>query len=167
VEHRTQGSKGKKIFKILSHSGGLRTIASKAKYTIVLIGIPGGWGGGWGVGGDCTPGCFLSFTIFYVLQFFFRFIYLFLYVSTVFRHPRRGCQISLWMVEPPCGCWDLNSGPLKEQSVLLTAEPSLQPPQIFFKVYLCILCTQMLCLHVCLDTRRGHQIVTCHVVAQN
>jgi len=29
--------------------------------------------------------------------------------------------------EPPCGCWDLNSGPLEEQSVLLTAEPSLQP----------------------------------------
>jgi hypothetical protein len=32
-----------------------------------------------------------------------------------------GCEL-------PCGCWDLNSGPLKEQSVLLTAEPSLQPP---------------------------------------
>jgi hypothetical protein len=30
--------------------------------------------------------------------------------------------------EPPCGCWDLNSGPSEEQSVLLTAEPSLQPP---------------------------------------
>jgi hypothetical protein len=28
--------------------------------------------------------------------------------------------------EPPCGCWELNSGSLKEQSVLLTAEPSLQ-----------------------------------------
>ena len=29
--------------------------------------------------------------------------------------------------EPPCGCWELNSGPLEEQSVLLTTEPSLQP----------------------------------------
>ena len=29
--------------------------------------------------------------------------------------------------EPPCGCWELNSGPPEEQSVLLTAEPSLQP----------------------------------------
>jgi hypothetical protein len=28
--------------------------------------------------------------------------------------------------EPPCGFWDLNSGPLEEQSVLLTTEPSLQ-----------------------------------------
>jgi hypothetical protein len=34
--------------------------------------------------------------------------------------------------EPPCGCWDLNSGPLEEQSVLLTAEPSLQPPVVCF-----------------------------------
>jgi hypothetical protein len=29
--------------------------------------------------------------------------------------------------EPPYGCWELNSRPLEEQSVLLTAEPSLQP----------------------------------------
>ena len=29
--------------------------------------------------------------------------------------------------EPPCGCWELNSGPLEGQSVLLTAEPSRQP----------------------------------------
>ena len=28
--------------------------------------------------------------------------------------------------EPPCGCWELNSGSLEEQSVLLTPEPSLQ-----------------------------------------
>jgi hypothetical protein len=29
--------------------------------------------------------------------------------------------------EPPCGCWHLNSGPSEEQSLLLSAEPSLQP----------------------------------------
>ena len=29
--------------------------------------------------------------------------------------------------EPPHGCWDLNLGPSEEQSVILTAEPSLQP----------------------------------------
>ena len=29
--------------------------------------------------------------------------------------------------EPPCGCWELNSGPLEEQTMLLTSEPSLQP----------------------------------------
>jgi hypothetical protein len=26
-----------------------------------------------------------------------------------------------------CGYWEMNSGPLEEQSVLLTSEPSLQP----------------------------------------
>ena len=35
--------------------------------------------------------------------------------------------------EPPCGCWDLNSGPLEEQLVLLTTEPSLQPQPVSFK----------------------------------
>ena len=36
--------------------------------------------------------------------------------------------------EPPCGCWELNSGPLEEQAMLLTSEPSLQPSQpILFK----------------------------------
>lgn len=29
--------------------------------------------------------------------------------------------------EPNFGCWELHSGPLKEQAVLLTAEPFLQP----------------------------------------
>jgi hypothetical protein len=32
--------------------------------------------------------------------------------------------------EPPCDCWELNSGPLEEQPVLLTNEPSLQPPHL-------------------------------------
>jgi hypothetical protein len=32
--------------------------------------------------------------------------------------------------EPPCGCWDSNSGPSEEQSVLLTPEPSLQPGKV-------------------------------------
>ena len=31
--------------------------------------------------------------------------------------------------EPLCGYWELNSGPLEKQPGLLTAEPSLQPPQ--------------------------------------
>jgi hypothetical protein len=28
--------------------------------------------------------------------------------------------------EPPCGCWELNSGTLEKQPMLLMAEPSLQ-----------------------------------------
>jgi hypothetical protein len=31
--------------------------------------------------------------------------------------------------EPPRGSWELNSGPLKEQPVLLITEPSLQPKE--------------------------------------
>ena len=34
---------------------------------------------------------------------------------------------------PPCGCWDLNSGSSEEQSVLLTAKPSLQSIPRFLK----------------------------------
>jgi hypothetical protein len=34
--------------------------------------------------------------------------------------------------EPPCGCWDLNSGPSEEQSALLTTEPSHQPERFSF-----------------------------------
>jgi hypothetical protein len=59
----------------------------------------------------------------------------------VFRHIRRGRQISLQVImrhekrtsdpitdgcKPPCGCWDLNSGPSEEQSVPLPTEPSRQ-----------------------------------------
>ena len=29
--------------------------------------------------------------------------------------------------EPPCVCWELNSGPSEEQSMLLPTEPSHQP----------------------------------------
>ncbi|CAO2596736.1 hypothetical protein LEMLEM_LOCUS8734 [Lemmus lemmus] len=34
--------------------------------------------------------------------------------------------------EPPCGCQELNSGPLEEQAMLLTFEPFLQPPKLTF-----------------------------------
>ena len=40
----------------------------------------------------------------------------------------------LWAT--PCGCWELNWGPLEEQPVLLTAETSLQPHQIASYVHL-------------------------------
>jgi len=44
----------------------------------------------------------------------------------VFRHFRREHPITDGC-EPPCGFWESNSGPLEEQKVLLTTEPSLQP----------------------------------------
>ena len=35
----------------------------------------------------------------------------------------------------PCGCWELNQVPLKEQPMVLTAEPSLQFQLHSFKNY--------------------------------
>ena len=38
--------------------------------------------------------------------------------------------------DPPCGCWDFNSGPSEEQVVLLTTEPSLQTLQAVVLIHL-------------------------------
>ena len=53
---------------------------------------------------------------------------------TLFRDTRRGHQSDFIAdgCEPPCGCWELNSGSLEEQSLLLTTEPSLQPKAVMF-----------------------------------
>jgi hypothetical protein len=48
------------------------------------------------------------------------------YTVVIFSHTRRGGS-STDGCEPPCGCWELNLGPLEEQSVLLNTEPPLQP----------------------------------------
>ena len=51
------------------------------------------------------------------------------YTVAILRHTRRGHRIPLQMVVSHkwlCSCWELNSGPLEEQLVLLTTEPSLQ-----------------------------------------
>jgi hypothetical protein len=42
-------------------------------------------------------------------------------------HQKRASDLITDGCEPPCGCWDLNSGPSEEQSVFLPAEPSQQP----------------------------------------
>lgn len=43
--------------------------------------------------------------------------------------PEEGARSITDGCEPPCGCWELHSVPLEEQSGLLTAEPSLQSPE--------------------------------------
>ena len=65
--------------------------------------------------------------------FFLMFIYLFnicQYCSCLQTHQKRASDSITDGCEPPCGCWVLNSGPLEEQPVLITAEPSLQPPRM-------------------------------------
>jgi hypothetical protein len=43
-----------------------------------------------------------------------------------------GCKL-------PCGCWELNPGPLEEQPVLVTTEPSLQLLFLHISTYLLFL----------------------------
>jgi hypothetical protein len=67
----------------------------------------------------------------FLLLLFLDFISLFYiydeYTSCLQTLQKRASNLIMGSHEPPCGCWDLNSEPLEEQSVLLTAEPSLQP----------------------------------------
>ena len=66
--------------------------------------------------------------VFFLKEFIFFIIHLTLFYMLWFegiRSPGTGVTNSC---ELPCGCWDLNLGLLEEQPVLLTAEPSLQPP---------------------------------------
>jgi hypothetical protein len=65
-------------------------------------------------------------------------MYVFIYYMEVhFRHTRRGHLIPITDgYKPPCGCWDLNSGPLEEQSVLVTTKPSLQPLFLILLIFL-------------------------------
>lgn len=39
--------------------------------------------------------------------------------------------------EPPRGCWELNHSPLREQQMLLIAEPTLQPVIFIIFSYVC------------------------------
>lgn len=66
-------------------------------------------------------------------------MYLFMYVCECFVcmyscTPEEGIESHRITVtdgcELPCWCWKLNPRPLEEQLMLLTAEPSLQPPVI-------------------------------------
>jgi hypothetical protein len=79
-------------------------------------------------GGEEKLVCFL-----FALLLDIFFIYYYKYTVAVQTHQKRASDLITDGCEPPCGCWDLNSGPQEEeQSVLLTAEPSLQPPRCLF-----------------------------------
>ena len=46
-------------------------------------------------------------------------------------HQKRESNLIIDGYELQYGCWELNSGPLEEQLVLLTSVPSLQPPNLY------------------------------------
>jgi hypothetical protein len=79
-------------------------------------------------------GICLKLYIFYFVSIFKRFIYFIMckYTVAVFQTlQKRVSGLIMDGYEPPCDCWDLNSGPSEKQSVLLTSEPSRQPVGIF------------------------------------
>ena len=45
---------------------------------------------------------------------------------------KRASELIIDGCEPPCCCWELNLGPLEDQTVLLTAGPSLQPQKYLY-----------------------------------
>ena len=80
---------------------------------------PGGFG-------DVLINFISSRIFFYFLKDLF--IIISKYTVVVFQiHQKRASDLITDGCEPSCGCWDLNSGPSEEQSVLLTTEPSHQP----------------------------------------
>jgi hypothetical protein len=72
----------------------------------------------------CSPFCLWE------MSFFKKDLFIIIkkYTVAIFRHTRKGRLLITGGCEPPCGCWDLNSEPSEEQSVLLPAESSHQPP---------------------------------------
>ena len=75
--------------------------------------------------------------IFFIFECFFKKICLFyvyeVHCQSLQTHQRRASDPITDCCEPPYG-WDLSSGPLEEQPVLLTAEPSLQPSSACFLI---------------------------------
>jgi hypothetical protein len=73
------------------------------------------------------------FTWLHSLFFFFKDLFiLYMWVHCLQTQQKRASDPITDGCEPPCGNWELNSGPLEEQSVLLITEPSLQPPPSLF-----------------------------------
>jgi hypothetical protein len=72
--------------------------------------------------------CLFSFVFNFVL-FVLRFIYYVYSVLSTYmpEGQKRVPDITINGCEPPCGYWELNSGPLEKQPALLTSKPSLQP----------------------------------------
>ena len=65
--------------------------------------------------------------------------YVYEYTVAVFRHQKRALDPITDGCESPCGCWELNSEPLEEQSVLLTTEPPLQPQPVLLSFESCFM----------------------------
>jgi hypothetical protein len=78
--------------------------------------------------------------VFFLLLWGFSFLIIYLLILCIWvhcsclqTHQKRASDPITDGYEPPCGSCELNLGPLEEQSVLLTTEPSLQPQAFPFE----------------------------------
>jgi hypothetical protein len=73
--------------------------------------------------------------------FFFKILFIYYTYSVlpayILASQKRTPDLIMHGCEPPSGCWELNSGPLEEHPVLLTAEPSLQPWKLSYERMFC------------------------------
>ena len=74
-----------------------------------------------------------NIVMYFLIDVYFSHFFNFLFIYYVYNILQaRGRHLITDGCEPPCGCWELNSGPLEEQAMLLTTEPSLQPLFLIF-----------------------------------
>jgi hypothetical protein len=72
-------------------------------------------------------------------------------------HQKRVSDLITDDCEPLCGCWELNSGPLEEQSVVLITEPSLQHSlPLLKKIYFIYMSTLQLSSDTLEECIRSH-----------
>jgi hypothetical protein len=68
-----------------------------------------------------------------MVKIFLRFIYLVYSIlhASMPAHKKKAPDFVIDGCEPPCGGWELTSGPLEEKPMLLTSEPFLHPQEFF------------------------------------
>ena len=71
---------------------------------------------------------------FWVFQKFLLLLCIWVYCSYLQTHQKRAPDYIADGWNLPCGCWELNSGPLEEQSMLWVISPA--PEQVFFFFFL-------------------------------
>jgi hypothetical protein len=101
-----------------------------------------------------------GFTVLLFIRFIFNSFFYFLKDLFIIIHKytvylqtckKRASDLITGGCEPPCDCWDLNSRPSEEQSVLLHAEPSHQSLfLILIYVYVCVSACMHACIYVCM-----------------
>ena len=72
--------------------------------------------------------CATTTWIFLLLLFLKIFLLIFYVYSVLPGCQKREPDLITYGCEPPCSCWELNSGPLEEQLVLLTSDHLSSPP---------------------------------------